>query len=139
MRNRDGEVGYLPPLPKLRLAHADPLPLRRRSSSTAWDDPSSIMEVQNTRALAELEQALTETHTKPTGDPHVHDWPQTAALKLVKERSRGQPSELIEFSVSVKGGAQGASPPCNPIAVLLSSEEPWKVLGYTEWQQARQS
>ena len=105
----------------------------------AWDDPSSIMEVQNTRALAELEQALTETHTKPTGDPHVHDWPQTAALKLVKERSRGQPSELIEFSVSVKGGAQGASPPCNPIAVLLSSEEPWKVLGYTEWQQARDS
>ena len=97
------------------------------------------MEVQNTRALAELEQALTETHTKPTGDPHVHDWPQTAALKLVKERSRGQPSELIEFSVSVKGGAQGASPPCNPIAVLLSSEEPWKVLGYTEWQQARDS
>jgi hypothetical protein len=97
-----------------------------------------MMEVQNTRALAELEQALTDTHTKPTGDPHVHDWPQTAALKLVKERSRGQPSELLEFSVSVKGlgGAQGASPPCNPIAVLLSSEEPWKVLGYTEWQQA---
>ena len=118
------------------MAHADLLPLRRRSGSTAWDDPSSIMEVQNTRALAELEQALTETHTKPTGDPHVHDWPQSTALKLVKERSRGQPSELIEFSVSVKGGAQGASPPCNPIAVLLSSEEPWKVLGYTEWQQA---
>ena len=34
------------------------------------------------------------------------------------------------------GGPQGASgPSCNPIAVLLSSEEPWKVLGYTEWQQ----
>ena len=48
------------------------------------------MEVQNTRTLAVLEQALTDTHTKPTGDPHVHDWPQTAAVKLVKERSRGQ-------------------------------------------------
>ena len=97
------------------------------------------MEVQNTRTLAELEQALTDTHTKPTGDPHVHDWPQTAAVKLVKERPRGQPSELLEFSVSVKGlgGAQGASQPCNPIAVLLSSEEPWTVLGYTEWQQDR--
>ena len=98
-------------------------------------------EVQNTRTLSELEQALTNTHTKPCGDPQVHDWPPSAAMKLVKEQAaHGQPSELLEFSVSVQdlGGprASGGTPSaCNPIAVLLSSEEPWKVLGYTEWRQ----
>ena len=97
--------------------------------------------VYNTRALADLEAKLLDTHSRPkSGDPPVIGWGPSVALRQVKEQTRGQPSELIEFSISAKdlrpSLAAGAQPStCKPIAILLISEEPWKVLGYTEWQQ----
>ena len=114
-------------------------PPRTPVRAAATDAPAEM--VVNTRKLAELERALLDAHSRPkSGDPPVHDWPPSVAVRQVKEQlTRGQPSELIEFAIAAKdlGStlAQGAQPTaCKPIAILLLSEEPWKVLGYTEWQ-----
>ena len=92
------------------------------------------MSIINTRALAELEQALLDAHTKAPGDPPVQDWPSSVAVRQIKQQARrDQPSELLEFSISATD--LRSSGVCHPVAVLLSSEEPWKLLGITEWLQ----
>lgn len=112
-------------------------PPRTPVRAAATDAPAET--VVNTRKLAELERALLDAHSRPkVGDPPVHDWPPSVAVRQVKEQpTRGQPSELIEFAIAAKdlGSALAQEPTaCKPIAILLLSEEPWKVLGYTEWQ-----
>ena len=92
------------------------------------------MSIINTRALAELEQALLDAHAKAPGDPPVQDWPSSVAVRQIKQHARrGQPSELLEFAISATDLRSSGA--CHPVAVLLSSEEPWKLLGITEWLQ----